>query len=487
ILKVTIEDCLGCKQEHIQLPTDNNVHLLLYKADNPMRGVASPSTQGVTPVVQALKLLCTKEYATAASLQQLPQLQVGQGCVKMSFSLIHLDATTIPDDDSDLDMEPSTSRQAHERQQQRREQKFQRNASRNLSQYEVAVVRRFDDVRLIDRIMIQINGGQWVEQSIVEFCDFFFMQPQHMPQMLLEANQLNPANWMKIIQGDRDSCSNFRENGNPFETFAKLFHHEEYEGNELLEQLVSNCLFNMEALRLCERRFVLTVFEDVRQIFEYITCKEYTVWFFVPRLNRFTQLEEVNVNDFDLSNVHSSIKLVSDVSPLFWDHADHNIMDLLHVSFQLALAKVGNQTVLFLSQLEKVSATCSTSFMHLFDDFRTQLAEFTTLQYTKAFFMNKMYTKDEYSAVSCVRYECIIDRIANLVLLQMWICHRYLHRIIEVSQKLQLAVFIEYPRGLTLLPEPRPVIKCNQHYDKNTDTVSWNIIEDVTKVAESHI
>ncbi|KAH8298434.1 hypothetical protein KR044_002795, partial [Drosophila immigrans] len=444
--QVTIEDCLGCESEHIKLPAENKVHLLLYGADSPMRSVSSPSL-GITPVVQALKLMCTKEYATAASLQHLPQLHVGKGCVKMSFSLTHVGATDNVDDDSDLDFGPSTSRQAFEREELRRELKNQKNSSRSLTQYQVSVVRRFDDVRIIDRIMIQINSGKWTEQSVIEFCDIFFIQPQHIPTMLLEASKTNPANWMKVIQGDEHCYRNFRENGNPFETFAKLFHHQDYEKNELLEQLVSRCLFNREAIQLCERRFVLTVFDDVRQIFEYITNHEYTVWFFIPRLNLFP-FHSKNVDDFDLSNVRTSIKLVNDIRPVFWHQADHNIMDILHVSFQLAFAKVGNQTVVFLSQLEK-------------------LAEFTSLQYARAFFMNNMYSKDENSP--------------------KWICQRYLQSIINVSEKLQLTVFIEYPRGLTLLREPRHVIKCVQDYDQNTDSVSWNLMEGVTKKAESNL
>ncbi|XP_062135785.1 protein ORD-like [Drosophila sulfurigaster albostrigata] len=441
ISTITIEDCLGCKKEHIKFPANDSVHLLLYKADNQIRS-GCLSTMAITPVVQAFKLMCTKEYATTASLQNLPQLQVGKGCVKMTLSLSHSNHSDVYLED--LDMGPSTSRQAFERQQLRLELE---NLKNSFERYEVSVVRRFDDVRTLDRVMIQINSGVWAEQTIIEFCDFFFVQPQHLPKVLVDAYKMNPTNWIKIIRGDTDSYSHFRE-GNPFETFAKLFHHEDYERNELLEQLASTCLFNREAIELSERRFLLSVFDDVRKIFEYITCNEYSLYFFVPRLNCYTPLHDVNVNDFDLSNVRTIIKLAGDDSALFWDHADHNIMDILHVSFQLALAKLGTQTVIFLTHLEK-------------------LAEFTSLSYIKALFMNKMHVDNEYST--------------------QWVCQRYLHRIIAVAEKFNIIVFIEFPFGLTLLPEPRNVIKCVGHYDTNTKSVFWNLSVHVPKNTESQL
>lgn len=89
------------------------------------------------------------------------------------------------------------------------------------------------------------------------------------------------------------SVSACRHNGNPFEIFAKLFERQNYEDRELLHKLTSDCLLVSETTRLCERRCVLHIFEQVRSIFENITAKEYTVWFFVPRLNSYTTLEHV--------------------------------------------------------------------------------------------------------------------------------------------------------------------------------------------------
>lgn len=67
-------------------------------------------------------------------------------------------------------------------------------------------------------------------------------------------------------------------------------------------------------------------------------------------------LPSQNVADFDLRNVRTKITISTDNSDLQWSSADHNIMDILQVAFQLALARIAKQTVLFLSKLEKVCA-----------------------------------------------------------------------------------------------------------------------------------
>ncbi|KAM8713639.1 hypothetical protein ACLKA7_013890 [Drosophila subpalustris] len=449
--KLTIEDCLGCRHVTITFPQVDNVHLLLFKLAKTNGGVTSTS-QTVTPVGQALKLLCTMEFATAESLKHFPLLQIGRGGVKMSFKLVRLnitDADRNPDADSesDLDMEPCTSRQAQVRQQLREERRQAQRSGCDI-RYDVTVIRRFDDVNNLDRVVIKVDSGNWQEFPFADYHDLFFVQPQHRTDLFDTVNRNCVNNWLNIIQSDAVCYNKLKHDGNPFEAFAKLFDHPDYEEQELLDKLTTSCLATNEALRLSERRFVLHIFEEVRQIFEFITVNEYTVWFFVPRLNRFTALTQLNLDDFDLQNVRTSIKLSGDKSTYFFHRADHNIMDILLVSFQLALAKASNQTVLFLGHLDK-------------------LAEYVTIQYVKAFFMNNLYAKDPSSP--------------------RWICKRYLNRIIEVSKSLDLIVFIEYPSGLTLLPENRQVIRCIQQTSGNSDSITWKVFEDITKKADSGV
>ncbi|XP_034476134.1 protein ORD [Drosophila innubila] len=450
ITKLTIQDCLGCKNVNITFPEVDNVHLLLFNLAKTSRDQVSSSSRTITPVGQALKLLCTKEYATAASLQHLPLLEIGKGCVKMSFKLkCFADIATQreSDSESDLDMNPSTSTQAQVRQQLRCERRGANRSGHDI-EYNVIVIRRFDDVRFLDRVSIQIDSGNYQQFAFVDYHDTFFVQPQHKSDSLDNVNKNCVTNWLNIIQSNANFYRQLKSDGNPFENFAKLFNYPDYEQPELLEKMATKCLAAIEIVRLSERRFVLQIFEQVRQIFEFITFSEYTVWFFVPRLNMYTTLDQVNVADFDLHNVRTRIKLSSDKNIFFWHYADHNIMDILLVSFQIALAKASNQSVLFLSQLDK-------------------LAEFVTLQYIRAFFINNYYAKDATSP--------------------KWISKRYLNRIIEVSTSLGLVVFIEYPSGVTLLPENRQVIKCIQRHNECNDSITWQVFMDVTKKADSGV
>ncbi|XP_023162511.1 protein ORD isoform X2 [Drosophila hydei] len=424
IVSLTIEDCLGCEKEFLKFSQVDNVHLLLYNLDKP-NGTVPSSPLIVTPVGHALQLMCGKEYTNGESLRRLSQLEVGKGSVKMTFKLERLGGISVeydPDPESDLDMEPSTSKQAQERQERRSQQKQLLRSRRHMI-YEVNVHRRFDDEDRLDCINFQINLGEWREVSVVEFHNIFFVQPPQLSELMCNVQQDYANNWLKIIQADASTYSNLREDGNPFDTFAKLLDRQNNDHHQLLlKKLATNCLAANEATRLTERRFLLQMFDKVRIIFEYITINEYTVWFFVPRLNRYTALDQVTVDDFDFCNVRSSIKLIRDESEFFWHRTDHNIIDILLVAFQLALAHIARQSVLFLGQLEK-----------------------------------------------------------------KWFCMRYLHRIIELSESLGLVVFIEYPGAMTLLPENRQVIKCVQKRDVKTGAISWQVGEDVTKVAASGI
>lgn len=198
-LQLTIDDCLGCRQVEVRFSKTDRVHLLLYSADRAKAATTNDegvSSWAITPVARALQLLCSKVYVSAESLQRMPQLQVGKGCVKMSFSLSGI---TDPKPESDLDMEPSTSQQALQREQLRRQQRMHREIT-----YNVTVVRRFDDVHVLERVRWQVNGGEWRETSITEFHSIFFVHELHKTSELLRTVQDTFAanNWLKVIQAD---------------------------------------------------------------------------------------------------------------------------------------------------------------------------------------------------------------------------------------------------------------------------------------------
>lgn len=189
----------------------NNVHLLLYSLDK----TVTANDEGVsvlTPVGRALQLVCSMEYASAESLQRMPQLQLGKGSVKMTFSLSRMGGISNqydPEPESDLDMEPSTSKQAHDRR-QRRDQLRQQQRSQRMITYEVTVLRRFDH-DVLERVFWQLNSGIWRNMAIGEFHSIFFVQEQHMtPELLRNVHEMHASNWLKVIQADAVGYRNFR-------------------------------------------------------------------------------------------------------------------------------------------------------------------------------------------------------------------------------------------------------------------------------------
>lgn len=189
----------------------SNVHLLLYSLDKSV--TASDEVVSVlTPVGRALQLMCSMEYASAESLQRMPQLQLGKGSVKMTFRLTRMGGISNqydPEPESDLDMEPSTSKQAHDRQ-QRRDQLRQQQRSQRMITYEVTVLRRFNH-DVLERVFWQLNSGIWRNMAIGEFHSIFFVQEQHMTSELLRnVNEMHASNWLKVIQADAVGYRNYR-------------------------------------------------------------------------------------------------------------------------------------------------------------------------------------------------------------------------------------------------------------------------------------
>ncbi|XP_032572478.1 protein ORD [Drosophila sechellia] len=450
-IRLKINHCLGCDEVEINFSRADNVHIIIYSLAKDL----AKDLPAVTPVAQAILLLCSLTYPDSDSLQTIPQLEIGKGSVSMSFKVYPVDKEqeTEPESESDLDEGPSTSKQALERLEQRAERKAKEASLRNLHSKSifVTVERRFDMFFALDTVSYYINGGKRQTCRLPEFHAKFFVRPQYSINLLRQLHEKCSGNWLKVIQsdGDGDAFKKFKDPDSPFETFVKLFESNPIKSNDTIGKLAKTCLHVNEAVRLTEREFILEVFNQVRHIFEYITAQEYTVWFLVPCLGDNDQLRSKTLEDFDLTKVRTSIRPAGDTTNIWWDHTDHNIKDILLVAFQLDLATHVNQSVLVISHLET-------------------LAEFSTMQYVTAFFMNDFYAKKNTEP--------------------KWICHRYLERIIDVALFLGVIVIIEYPSAFTLLQEGRHLIKCFQKDDpESSSTSQWEIFEDVVKESESDL
>ncbi|KAH8252287.1 hypothetical protein KR038_002350 [Drosophila bunnanda] len=486
-LKVTIKNCLSCDHVEVNFSRSDNVHVIVYNA---VKGL-SKDVPAVTPVAQAILLLCTLTYPDGDSLANLPSLVLGQGMVSLTFERLSLNSgggagqpqepAVVDDPESDLDMDPCTSQQAMERLRQRQERKAKREVAAKRAagggggvpstskDIQVTVTRRFDIYTSMDSVFVQINGGETDEMTIKRFHKEFFTRSQHSFSFLKLLHDKCAGNWLQVIQSDNDAYSGINQPDSPFETFIKLFDRQTMEPQDTLCRLATKCLQVNETVRLTERRFVLNVFDQVRQIFEYITVQEYTVWFLVPsRKNSDEQpvvciISEIvglliflnilflhkNLDDFDLTKVRTCIRAASDSGNIFWNYANHNIKDILMVSFQLALASHANQSVLVMSHMD-------------------MLSEFVTMQYVTASFMNDIYGKKPSSP--------------------KWYCHRYLQRIVDMALFMGTIVIIEYPSAFTLLKDGRKLIKCfPKQKEGDGGALEWEIFEGVVRDDESDI
>ncbi|XP_033247066.1 protein ORD-like [Drosophila miranda] len=444
-LSLNIKDCLGCSDVSVSFPQSNSVHVLLYK---PMRQEQARDTVNVavTPVAQAIQLLCTRIFPDAESLERLPLLEVGRGSVSLRFQVLQpTPSEEDSDSDSDWDLEPSTSAHARVRLEER---KRRHEAARNpkkiiVVETEVMVERRFDDPQSLDWVTFTANGGEILKWQLDEFHAQFFEDPQYSSIHLWDLQHRCAGNWLQIIRADGNGYKNFQTPGNPFEIFAKLFVRKELDGEDLVCKLAESCITGHKAVLRSERLFVMQAFNHVRRIFEYITMKQYTVWFLVPGAQGPQSLTEEDL-DFDLRNVRTSIRIAGDNRNIFWSQSDHNVQNLLMVSFQLALSSIAKQSVLIISHLDKI-------------------ADFVTWQIITASYMNDIDARGPTDS--------------------KWVCMRYLQRIVEMAQANCIIVLIEYPSFLSILSDERHVIKCEKQPDKE----SWDVKVASAESSESRL
>ncbi|XP_022222996.2 protein ORD [Drosophila obscura] len=443
-LSLNMKDCLGCKDVSVSFPESDNVHVLLYSVANAEEQQAAGTIVAATPVAQAIQLLCTMSFPDAESLKQVPLLKVGHGSVSLCFQMSRIGVPQTQEDEedteSDLDMSPSTSQQASLRLEEQRLRRAARNRSKNLvNKKEVTVQRRFTPTSL-EWVSYAVNGGQSRKCRLEEFHGLFFEEAQYSAIHLWDLQHKCAGNWLQIIQADANSYKNFQTPENPFETFAKLFERQDLEEEDVLCKMAKSCMTLNEAVRRSEREFVLQVFDHVRRIFEYITMNKYTVWFLVPSQQGLQTLPEAEL-DFDLRNVRTSIRMTGDDRNIYWSQSEHNIQDLLMISFQLALSRRANQSVLIISHLKK-------------------LADFVSWQFVTASYMNDIYARKSTDP--------------------KWVCMRYLQRIVEIAQSHGTIVLIEYPSSLSLLSDERQVIKCKQ----SPDGSSWDVSVSADEISE---
>ncbi|EDV37155.2 uncharacterized protein Dana_GF13305 [Drosophila ananassae] len=446
LTSLTITECLGCQNLTANFSKADNVHVIVYNSLN----VPPKDQQAVTPVGQAILLLSSQSYADA-HLESAPFLKTGKGSIILRFEMIPArpadegEAAAGEDEDSDLDMDPCTSRQALERIKRREERKERRQSQvaekeRLSKSVQVYVKRRFDELAFLDKVFVEIDGGELEMMTVQCFISQFFVSPTHSQSFLGKVHEKYGGNWLKVIQSDRDDTSHFTDSDSPFLTFVNLFDRTAVKPQDLSYRVGKVYLEVSERLWIQERRFVLDLFNQVRRIFEFITNNEHTVWFVLPERQVKDPTRPMSLEDLDFSEVRSCIRAVADKSDVSCTDSNHSLKDALMVSFQLAFATHVRQSLMVLSHMETLS-------------------EYMTMQYISAQYMNDLYVKEASDP--------------------QWICHCYLQRIVNMALFMGTVVLIEFPSAFTLLNGGRKLLKCYQRH-VNDESV-WELFEDVSK------
>lgn len=101
---------------------------------------------------------------------------------------------------------------------------------------------------------------------------------------------------------------------------------------------------------------LISIFNDIRWIFEYMTCNEYTVWFLLPscfgNLHDISQITTENI-DFDLMKTHIQLK-ANNAASIAWTRAEKHIQELLLIAVQLSFGYHCQQTIIYLHSLHEV-------------------------------------------------------------------------------------------------------------------------------------
>lgn len=128
--------------------------------------------------------------------------------------------------------------------------------------------------------------------------------------------------------------------------------------DNLILDLTSMVLQTRLSLHLSRISNILIILRDVRKLFEYITCGEYTVWFLL--LNDDGDFEDIDITTqhINFQRIRTIIELRNNpdvnYSRMYWTDADKYVQELFLVSIQLAFASFSKVKMIYLHSLEAV-------------------------------------------------------------------------------------------------------------------------------------
>lgn len=130
--------------------------------------------------------------------------------------------------------------------------------------------------------------------------------------------------------------------------------------DSLITELTSNVIQTRISLHLSRISNIILLLDDVRKLFEYISCSEYTVWFLL--VNENGDLEDVSLSTHNI-NFHSMKTVIEmrtenihEFTRVEWTDAEKYVQEILLVSIQLAFGAKCKQNIVYLHSLEEVNS-----------------------------------------------------------------------------------------------------------------------------------
>ncbi|XP_037817984.1 protein ORD [Lucilia sericata] len=315
----------------------------------------------------ALQLICGSKYCRASALHEIRH-KISNGKVRLTFTLLKTtpeqptaESSQLQDHSSDSDV-PCTSRQARQRLERRLERRRQ-----SERQQSCLVINACRDFTLNpDLIVYSIDGGPPLECSVLVFQIRFFTCTELIFPRLMEVSHGQYCNgrWLDLLS--MEFVDKGREGNKLLKKFSKLYAKGNVYPNDLLCQLTSSVLTARNYLNNSRLSHLLNIFNDIRWVFEYITCSEYSVWFLLP--SRFGNLKDIreitteNIN-FDLMKTEIQLKSAS-AKAVPWLETEKHVQELFLVAVQVAFGYHCQQNIIYLHSLNYLERHQSFEFLN---------------------------------------------------------------------------------------------------------------------------
>ncbi|XP_073839420.1 orientation disruptor [Musca autumnalis] len=301
----------------------------------------------------ALQLVCTCKYDSYDELE-IVYPRIRNGKVAITFSLPHLLSREIlrNEHSSDSD-EPCTSRAARERALKRQQRKEHKDET---------LIKATRDFRVNPHVIeYSVNGG------VIKRCrkDLFHLRFFNCADIIfprladLQNGDCVNGRWLDLISFDF-VCGKQGIN-DPIIKFCEMYCKRKITTQNDIGSLTTAALTGRSDLNKHRIAKLISIFQDIRCVFEYITCSTYTVYFLLPTnfgnlkdIDDITGITEDNIN---FNCMKTMLQLINPISAqkFPWTDAEAYLKKLFLVAVQLAFGYHLRQNILFLHDMEELA------------------------------------------------------------------------------------------------------------------------------------